>query len=69
MKIVARTPTELILRDSAAGPRMMGVFLAALGGFAIFVGVARSEGHVGLVPVVIGSLIVRLLQRGRDSSV
>ena len=37
---------------------MMGVFLAALGGFAIFVGVARSEGHVGLVPVVIGSLIV-----------
>jgi len=58
MKIVAQTPTELILRDSAAALRMMGVFLATLGGFAIFVGVAQSGGHVGIVPVAIGSVIV-----------
>ena len=59
MKIIAQTPTELILRDSAAALRTMGVFLAALGGFAIFVGLApSSEAHVGTVPIVIGSLIV-----------
>jgi len=58
MKIVARTPTELILRDSAAALRIMGVFLAALGGFAIFMGLAQPEGSVGIVPIAIGSLIV-----------
>jgi len=57
MKIVARTPTELILRDSAAALRVMGVFLAVLGGFAIFMGVAPSDGHVGIVPIVIGLLV------------
>jgi len=56
MKIVARTPTELILRDSAAGLRILGVFLAALGGFVVFVGVAQPDEHGGIVPVLIGSL-------------
>ena len=58
MKIVARTPTELIVRDSAAALRAMGVFLVALGGWAIFIGVAQPEGRGGIVPIVIGSLIV-----------
>jgi len=58
MKIVARTPTELIVRDSAAALRTMGVFLVALGGWAIFIGVAQPEGRGGIVPIVIGSLIV-----------
>jgi hypothetical protein len=59
MKIVARTPTELIIRDSAMTLRILGAFLAALGTFAIFVGLTQDpEGRVGVVPVVIGSLIV-----------
>ena len=58
MKIVARTPTELILRDSGAALRIMGVFLAALGGWAVFIGLAQAEGRGGIVPIVIGSVIV-----------
>ena len=58
MKIVAHTPTELILRDSGAALRVMGVFLGALGGFAIFMGLAQPDGHGAIVPVVIGSLIL-----------
>ena len=58
MKIVARTPTELIIRDSALTLRGFGIFLAALGAFAIWVGMTQdSDGRVGTVPVVIGSLI------------
>ena len=58
MKIVAHTPTELILRDSGAALRVMGVFLGALGGFAIFMGLAQPDGQGSIVPVVIGSLIL-----------
>ena len=36
MKIVARTPTELIIRDSATTLRVLGFFFAALGAFAVF---------------------------------
>jgi hypothetical protein len=58
MKIVARTPTELIIRDSALMLRGFGIFLAALGAFAIWVGMTQdSDGRVGTVPVVLGSLI------------
>ena len=58
MKIVARTPTELIIRDSAMTLRTVGFFLAALGAFAIFVGATNDpDGHIGVVPVVIGSLL------------
>jgi len=58
MKIVARTPTELIIRDSAMTLRVVGVFIAALGAFAIFVGLTSDpEGHIGVVPVVIGSFV------------
>ena len=58
MKIVAHTPTELILRDSGAALRVMGVFLGALGGFAIFMGQAQPDGQGSIVPVAIGSLIL-----------
>jgi hypothetical protein len=58
MKIVARTPTELIIRDSAMVLRAFGAFLVALGAFAIFVGVTQDpEGSIGVVPVVIGALV------------
>ena len=58
MKIVAHTPTELIIRDSAMLLRAFGVFLAALGAFAIVIGATQDpEGRVSVVPVVIGSLI------------
>jgi len=58
MKIVAQTPTELIIRDSAMTLRVVGLFLAALGAFAIFMGLTSDpEGRIGVVPVVIGSLL------------
>jgi hypothetical protein len=57
MKIVAQTPTELILRDSGAALRVMGLFLGALGGWALFIGLAQPEGRGGIVPILIGSLI------------
>ena len=58
MKIVAQTPTELIIRDSAMTLRVMGLFVAALGAFAIFMGLTSDpEGHIGVAPVVIGSLL------------
>ena len=56
MKIVARTPTELIIRDSAMTLRLVGIFIAALGAFAIFMGLTNDpEGRIGVVPVLIGS--------------
>ena len=57
MKIVAQTPTELILRDSGAALRVMGLFLGALGGWALFIGLAQPEGRGGIVPILIGALI------------
>ena len=36
MKIVARTTTELIIRDSAMPLRAIGAFLFPFGGFAIY---------------------------------
>lgn len=59
MKIVARTPTELIIRDSAATLRVMGGFLGALGAFAIWMGVTNHpDGGVSAVPIAIGAAIV-----------
>jgi hypothetical protein len=57
MKIVARTPTELIIRDSATTLRVVGFFLAVLGAFAIFMGLTNDPARVGIVPVVIGSFL------------
>jgi len=58
MKIVALTPTELIIRDSAMTLRVVGLFLAALGAFAIIVGLSPDpDGSIGVVPAVIGSLL------------
>jgi hypothetical protein len=58
IKIVAHTPTELIIRDSAMLLRGIGAFLAALGAFAIAIGLTQDpDGRVGVVPVAIGSLV------------
>ena len=59
MKIVAHTPTELIIRDSALVPRAIGIFLAMIGAFAIFIGSTQDpDGRVGVTPVVVGGFIV-----------
>jgi len=61
MKIVANTPTELIIRASAMVIRVMGAFLVALGVIAVAVGLdGNDEGRVIVAPVVIGSLIATI---------
>ena len=58
MKIVAHTPTELIIRDSAMMLRAFGAFVVALGAFAVWVGMAQDpDGRVAVVPMAIGTLI------------
>ena len=58
MKIVARTPTELIIRDSAMPLRAIGAFLFPLGGFAIYLALVGEEGRVGWAPLIIGAILV-----------
>ena len=59
MKVVARTSTVLIIRDSAMTLRALGGFLAALGAFVIWIGSTQDpDGHIGVAPTVIGTLIV-----------
>jgi hypothetical protein len=58
MKIVVRSPTELIIRDSAAMLRAFGVFLGALGAFVIWIGLTQDpDGRIGTVPIVLGGLV------------
>src|SRR6185295_13856681 len=59
MKIVARSPTVLIIRDSAVTIRALGGLFAALGAFAIWLGLTQEpDGRMAVTPMVIGSLIV-----------
>jgi hypothetical protein len=52
MKIVVRTPTELLIRDSAIVLRAFGVFLGALGAFAIWLGLTQDpDGRIATVPI------------------
>src|SRR4051812_5841407 len=58
MKIVVRTPTQLIIRDSATPLRAFGVLIVALGAFAIWVGLTQDpDGRIGTVPIVLGALV------------
>ena len=58
MKIVARTPTELIIRDSAMTLRALGAFFAVFGAIVVWFGMTQDpDGEVGVVPVAIGSLV------------
>src|SRR4051812_37377575 len=58
MKIVVRSPTQLIIRDSAMPLRAFGVFIVALGAFAIWVGLTQDpDGRIGIVPIVLGTLV------------
>lgn len=57
MKIVARTSTELIIRDGAMGLRAGGAFLLLFGTLAIIAATTQEPGHVRVTPVVIGTLL------------
>ena len=57
MKIVARTQTELIIRDSAMPIRAIGAFLAAFGGFAMYLGFLGEDDRIGWAPVIIGAVL------------
>ena len=58
MKIVARTSTELIIRDSAMPIRASGAFLFVFGGFAIYLALTSEEGRIGWAPLIIGAVLV-----------
>ena len=58
MKIVAHTPTELIIRDSALPLRAIGAFLSLLGGFAIYLALVGEDDRIGWAPLVIGAMLV-----------
>lgn len=58
MKIVARSATELIIRDSAAVLRWFGAFVVLLGAFAVWMGASdRPDGQWSVVPVIIGAVL------------
>jgi uncharacterized protein DUF3592 len=59
MKIVARTPTELIIRDSAMPLRAIGAFLFPFGSLAIWLAFTTdAESGVKLAPLIIGAILV-----------
>jgi len=58
MKIVAHTSTDLVIRDAAPTLRAFGMFLVAVGAFAIWIGATHDpEAPVSVVPIVIGALV------------
>lgn len=58
MKIIARTPTELIIRDSALTLRVFGLFLLGLAAFVLAIGVTQDPGgEVAVVPAVIAAVV------------
>lgn len=58
MRIIARTPTELIIRDSAMPLRAIGAFLFPFGGFAIYLALVGEDGRIGWAPLIIGAILV-----------
>ena len=58
MKIIARTPTELIIRDSALTLRVFGLFLLGLAAFVLAIGMTQDPGgEVAVVPTVIAAVV------------
>lgn len=58
MKIIARTPTELIIRDSALTLRLFGLFLLGLAAFVLAIGVTQDPGGgAAVVPTVIAAVV------------
>jgi len=59
MRVALRTPTDLIVRDSATTLRSFGAFIAALALFVVWVGLhGDSRGRIGGVPLAIGVLLL-----------
>jgi len=59
MKIVVHTPTELIIRNSAAPLRWFGAFIIALAAFVLLIGVGQDpDGGVAIVPTIIGCVLL-----------
>ena len=56
MKIVAHSPTQLILHDSATGLRASGVVMLMIGAVIVWIGV-DYDGGVAMVPAIFGSLV------------
>jgi len=54
MHIAKRTPDLLVLTDTGASPRMIGVCILAVGGLFIYTGSQQSG--LALTPIVIGAL-------------
>ena len=57
MKIVAHTPTELIIRDAAMSLRALGAFLVALAAFIVWVGMTQDPERIGIFPLVVGAIV------------
>ena len=57
MKIVAHTPTELIIRDSAMSLRALGAFLVALAAFIVWIGMTQDPERIGIFPLVVGAIV------------
>jgi hypothetical protein len=58
MKIVAHSPTQLIIRDTAMTLRAFGVFILLFGAIIVWFGVgADPDAGIAMVPTVIGSIV------------
>ena len=58
MKIVAHTPTELIIRDSALGLRAFGACMLGLVLLVVGLGLTQDPGGtVGVVPALIAAVL------------
>ena len=58
MKIVASTPNQLIIRDTAMTLRAFGVFILMYGAIIVWVSVGGDpDARIAMAPMVIGSLV------------
>jgi hypothetical protein len=58
MKVISRTPTELIIRESAIALRGVGGVLIVVAGLVIAIAFTDAAGEpIGRVPLIVGSLL------------
>ena len=58
MKIVARTPTELIIRDAGMPLRAIGAFLFPFGALAVYLALVGEDGRTRWAPLIVGAILV-----------